>query len=954
MASITFDGQSFLLDGRRVWLVSGSIPYARVPRAHWAERILAAKHAGLNCIETPIVWARHEPRQGQFDFTGENDIREFVRLVHAAGLFCIIRPGPLVDQGFDLGGLPPWLTTADNIKLRASNQPFLEACSRYITAVAGQLRDLQVNAPTPKGSPAGTTAGPIILLQNENGYTCGDDHLAATYLGELDRYYRESGFSVPIINANDLWQSVEGEIDGWTGYDDLLSHLRQLGTIRPAQPRIVIDFRVGARSAWATPAQAQKAPSSVMRRIAEVLAAGGQFNLSPFHGGTYFGFSAGRDPSLGNAGFLCTSADAGAPLSETGFKTPVYHAARRICTFASRFSRVLSHLDPARQPVALLPETKADKASKADKAAPSSRVAVIHAVGSQGGVVFVFGDDQGHNSREPMSLLLPDGGTLPVDLGEQSVVWCLLETRLTGRANLDYCNLCALGLVGKVFVVFGAPGARAMLSINGSPMETTVPDAKAAAPAIQEHEGLTIVIANQQQIDRVMLDDSGVYLGVAGLDASGKPLPIDDAKSCTHIDPDGKVTAHKFAPAPAGKRAPKPQLGEFQLGGMLPYVDGTSPRFASIKGPADLVSLGAPYGYGWYRLRVPSSSARKARLMFPHAGHRLHVFAEGEPVGIIGAGPGANSTLSVPLKKGGSTLVILAENLGRASSGADLGELTGIYNHAWEVEPIKVPKPKLVNSDPVDVLAFRSPLWRILREDRADPHRLTWILDHRSKHPVIVEIGPFEADVEDREACAAGGIVLLNGKPIHYFQQGGVKPIFIAPELLLKGKNELQITLMGSTAAAEKALAANVHFYSAEDSPTMKAEWGFAKWEVPGNDVFARNGKGTGVGSHAPGLPAFHRASVTTPPDEHTPLLLDLAGMSKGQIYVGGKHLGRYFVSSAGSSGGSKKVQPQHRYVIPRSWLKGETTEVILFDEHGHAPTKVRVVAEAGLSALGD
>ncbi|MBY0260811.1 MAG: beta-galactosidase, partial [Phycisphaerales bacterium] len=277
MASITFDGQSFLLDGRRVWLVSGSIPYARVPRAHWAERILAAKHAGLNCIETPIVWARHEPRQGQFDFTGENDIREFVRLVHAAGLFCIIRPGPLVDQGFDLGGLPPWLTTADNIKLRASNQPFLEACSRYITAVAGQLRDLQVNAPTPKGSPAGTTAGPIILLQNENGYTCGDDHLAATYLGELDRYYRESGFTVPIINANDLWQSVEGEIDGWTGYDDLLSHLRQLGTIRPAQPRIVIDFRVGARSAWATPAQAQKAPSSVMRRIAEVLAAGGQF-----------------------------------------------------------------------------------------------------------------------------------------------------------------------------------------------------------------------------------------------------------------------------------------------------------------------------------------------------------------------------------------------------------------------------------------------------------------------------------------------------------------------------------------------------------------------------------------------------------------------------------------------------------------------------------------------------
>jgi hypothetical protein len=934
---MTFDGQSFLLDGRRVWLVSGSIHMARVPRAEWASRILAAKHAGLNCIETSVVWSRHEPRHGQFDFTGENDVREFVRLIHAAGMYCILRPGPFVDGGYDMGGLPPWLSTTDNLKLRTANQPFLEACSRYITALAGQLRDMQVNSPKAKGADPAVAPGPIVLLQTEHGFTCGDDHLAVAYLGELDRYFRESGFTVPIINSNDLWQSVEGQIDGWSGYDQLLSHLRQLGSIRPAQPRMVIDFRVGQRTAFGAPAPAPRSPGAVMRRLAEVLAAGGQFNIEPFCGGSYPGFLGGRDASLGPAGFVTTSNDCGpggTPLSETGHPTPMYSAVRRVCTFASRFSRVLSHLDPARQPVALMPETR-DDSGKDSKT--SSRVAVLHAVGSQGGVVFVFGDDAGHNSREPMSLLLPDGATLPVDLGQQSVVWCLLETRLSGRANLDYCNLCALALIGKVFICFGAAGARAMLSINGSPLETTVPTGK--TPLVHEHEGVTVVIASQEQVDHIHFDDAHVYLGVAGLDALNRPIAIDDAKTCTVLDTEGKAGVYKFTHHAAPKKA-KPHLSEFVLAGLSAHVEGTSPRFANINKPSDLVSLGAPYGYGWYRIKIPSGSSRKAKVMFPHAGHRLHVFNEGEPVALLGMGTGASTTAALPLKKGSSTFVVLAENAGRVSCGADLGELTGIYNHAWEVEALKVSKPKLGPADPADPLAFRAPLWRMHRDDRTDSQRLTWTIDHRSKSPLIVEIGPFDAgQTPERE----GGLLILNGKPIHFFQQGGLRPIFIDPAILHKGKNEFQITLMGSTSAFADALTEHVHFYEAVEQVTAKAEWAFAKWELPGKDAWGKSGK------HAHGQPAFWRAQIAAI-DVEGSIVLDLAGMSKGQIYVGGKHLGRYWVATASG----KKVPPQHRYIIPRAMLTGEQTDLVLFDEHGHAPTKVRVLNDTGASALGD
>jgi len=203
-----------MIDGRRVWLASGRVPYARLPRDTWADRIHAAKLAGLNTIETPVFWNRHEARPGRFDFTGDNDLRYFVDLVGKAGLYCILSLGPFIDSGWDFGGLPPWLREKGQPALRTSGGPYLEACSRFITAVADQVRGWQVTA-------AGT-GGPILLLQCESEWTCGLEPLANVYLGELTRYVREAGLSVPIVNSNNLWQGVEGQIDGWSGADDLL------------------------------------------------------------------------------------------------------------------------------------------------------------------------------------------------------------------------------------------------------------------------------------------------------------------------------------------------------------------------------------------------------------------------------------------------------------------------------------------------------------------------------------------------------------------------------------------------------------------------------------------------------------------------------------------------------------------------------------------------------------
>ncbi|MBX3386279.1 MAG: beta-galactosidase [Phycisphaeraceae bacterium] len=990
MANISFDSHSLIIDGRRVWLVSGGVSYARTPRAEWADRLHAARQAGFNCVSFHAVWSRHEIRPGHFDFTGENDVRHFVELIQQMGLMCIVRPGPYIGAGFDNGGLPPWLMESETMRLRTNSQAFLESCSRYITALAGQLRTLQaVTSGSSRSAQAQSAPGPIVLLQNESGWYCGHDALAASYLGELNRYYREAGFAVPIINTNDLWQSVEGEIDGWTGAANMLSHLRQLGAVRPNQPRIVMDMRLTPSPVVDEPAglNANLAERRALRALAEVIAGGGQYNLCPLVSGTNFGFAAGRDPDNLHA-FPTTAGSADAPIDELGRPGPSYSAVRKISTFASRFNRLLTHAELNRPAVALQPgwaaaPTAAGAANHTETAHAKGRarqapVSVVHMTGTQGDLVFLFksgNDPAAHDDGDQVhTLVAPDGSLLPVDMSGRDVAWVLLDARLTGRAQLDYCNLSAFALVGKTFVCFGASGSRGMLSINGSPLETLVPG-PGKPPFVHEHEGLTVIVAADEHLAHIHLTDDKVFVGVAGLTREGRPVPLPDTRSCTVIDAEGRITTHKFgqsAPAPtapptSGRRSSaKVVMGEWEAARTDEHWAGTSPRFAAIDGPADLVALGAPYGYGWYRFTF-AAGAKKVRLAFPHAAHRMHVAVNGKRCGLVGFGPSADNHADVPAKKG-ATMVVLAENAGRVWGGPDLGEHTGWHKHAWVVAPVRTSKPKLVAAEPVDLLKFRAPLWGVHEDDVTDARRLTWTIQHRRRTPIIMRIEPFLVEgmgawTDEARAGAStpmpGGVVLLNDKPVAFITTAGRTPLFFDAEQLSRGNNVIQIAMIGSTEAAAARLAKSVRFEEGVECATEKGEWAFAKWEPPHTEAF---GKPARAGTPDPSAPAWWRATFSVPASALTadpdgghasaiPVWLETAGLSKGQIFVNGRHLCRYW---AGDANG-KTLGPQKRCWIPVSFLKpgpNDTNHIMIFDEHGRAPTKARVVADAALHAI--
>lgn len=930
MPTVTYDGRSFLVDGRRIWLVAGSITPSRVPRGLWADRIHAAKLGGLNTICVPVFWNQHEPRPGQFDFEGQNNLREFIQLIGRAGLMCILKPGPYVGEDWDLGGIPPWVQMLKDVKLRAPSQPFLEVCSRYISALAEQVRDLQVTSPG--------NAGPIVLVQNESSWTCGDDKQADGYLGELNRYLREAGFSVPFVNANNMWQGVEGEVDGWVGQGDLLATMRQLRTVKPDQPRVVIEFESQPSVAWGEQAPIAVDGDSIEHRLVQILASGSQFCIEPYHGGTNFGFMGGCRPDRGDA-FVTTSQDRGAPLTEAGTPGPAYTPIRLISTFASKFGRLLANLDPTYHPVAISPVVPSWGRGRRGKGHGSvggpgavgegePHVTVVHTHGLQGGVAFLMADGPCVPGQR-VELLLPDGSTLAVPMGGQRVAWCLLGASLGGRLTLDYSNVSVLGMAGRVLVCFGPSGERAHLSINGGPVELDIPTGK--QPTIHEHEGVVLVLCNEEIIQRTFLTEEAVWIGAAGLSPTGEPIGHNGSRTCQRVGGDGVSKMVSVLP-PSKKPPAKLPVESWTCAETDPYTTGQSARFASIDGPANLVELGCPFGLGWYRIKLKNPGSHKAMLMAPQSGDRLQVFLDGKRAGVLGRGPGASLTMQAKLERGEQMMVVLAENMGRASGGAGLGELKGLYGHIVEVHPIKVAKPAIEEGDQVELLSVQTPLWQVHPGDVTSPARVTWTLGSK-KRDIVLAI----TDLPVRGVLLAGG---NGGKPIKVLERGHTY------QIVLDSKQLGSASIIQFAPAPESnesggdgpgEIASAFEFYEITRRVTDEAEWAFARWEAPPLMQF---GKPAGRRSG----PSWWRGQFT-PTDTDAPLFLELDGLTKGQLYVNDQHLGRYF--SATSNG--KPVGPQMRFYVPRPWLKpGVPNSLVIFEEHAGSPSKVKLTHDTG------
>ena len=313
--TFTVGDKTFLLNGKPFVVKAAEVHYPRIPRPYWEHRIKMCKALGMNAVCIYIFWNIHEQQEGQFNFTGNNDVAEFCRLAQKNGMYVIVRPGPYVCAEWEMGGLPWWLLKKKDIRLRERDPYFMERVKIFEQKVGEQLAPLTIQR-----------GGPLIMVQVENEYgSYGEDK---PYVSEIRDCLRGIyGKELALFQCD--WSSNFEK----NGLDDLTwtmnfgtganidQQFRRLGELRPNAPKMCSEFWSGWFDKWGARHETRPAKDMV-EGMDEMLSKGISFSLYMTHGGTSFGHWAGAN----SPGFApdVTSYDYDAPINEYGHATPKF------------------------------------------------------------------------------------------------------------------------------------------------------------------------------------------------------------------------------------------------------------------------------------------------------------------------------------------------------------------------------------------------------------------------------------------------------------------------------------------------------------------------------------------------------------------------------------------------------------------------------------------------------
>ncbi|NCD68128.1 beta-galactosidase [Mucilaginibacter sp. R11] len=320
--TFAFGDSDFLLDGKPFQMISGEMHYPRVPREAWRARMKMAKAMGLNTIGTYVFWNLHEPQKGKFDFSGNNDVAEFVKIAREEGLWVILRPSPYVCAEWEFGGYPYWLQNEKGLVVRSKEATYLKEYESYIKEVGKQLAPLQINH-----------GGNILMVQIENEY--GSYAADKDYLAINQKLFKEAGFDGLLYTCDPASDVAAGHLPG------LLPAIN--GTDNPAKVKKLVNDNHDGKGPyyiaewypawfdwWGTKHHTVPA-SQYSVHLDSVLAAGISINMYMFHGGTTRGFMNGANyKDISPYEPQTSSYDYDAPLDEAGNATPKFAAFRAV------------------------------------------------------------------------------------------------------------------------------------------------------------------------------------------------------------------------------------------------------------------------------------------------------------------------------------------------------------------------------------------------------------------------------------------------------------------------------------------------------------------------------------------------------------------------------------------------------------------------------------------------
>ena len=177
---VRWDAHSLIIGGKRVVPAMGEVHYSRIPAAEWQEEVQKMKDGGISIIACYVFWNHIEEIEGQYDWSGQRDLRTFLEICKEAQLPVVIRIGPFCHGEVRNGGIPDWVFTK-GCRTRSEDKQFLALTERYYRQIFTQVQGLQWK-----------DGGPVIAAQFDNEYRG-----RGSYLMALKDIARAIGFDLP-------------------------------------------------------------------------------------------------------------------------------------------------------------------------------------------------------------------------------------------------------------------------------------------------------------------------------------------------------------------------------------------------------------------------------------------------------------------------------------------------------------------------------------------------------------------------------------------------------------------------------------------------------------------------------------------------------------------------------------------------------------------------------------
>lgn len=929
-ANIDYDSKGFLINGKRTFLVSAGLEYARIPHQLWYDRLLRLKRAGFNCIEIYTFWNFHEPQDGIFNFAGDHDLDAFLKLVKKLDMYAIVRVGPYYCAEWDFGGYPIWLKFKENMLARSSNAVFEKYVDRFFEKLIPIVANNQVNH-----------GGAVVLVQLENEHPLGwGTVMPNEYFKHLQQKALSLGIQVPYF------------FSGLHHGSDPAGKKLSLDDANRPNPWFSTEFW----SVWYDYyGSTQKDADTYGRRTWKIIAHGGNgYNYYMAHGGTNFGYTNNNEDAA--------SYDYGAAVGQTGDLRPIYYQFKRNAFFARTFQQIL--------------ESSTDAGAAYNGFISDTSLRVNGRNSTSGDLIFV--DNPGENNVTA-KIAVESNINKQIDLAPGEIFHIVHNFKIAPGIKIDWSVVRILGASKQnkttTLVVYGKAGTGGYLKFSSDDVIKPIAGIKAFTGKGKE-ESLNIVFNettpdsyvfnSKDQTIRVLavsdklVDDTWfidvkgknyVVTGpqyIAGAALVNKRLQLQTEKSWDKID---GFSSHIFSDG-LNKVAVNNVKGTISHEESVPFTAGWEVKNASAAAEVNFndqlwlksktaLQMGADGDLtadAWYRTQANITAPGLYVLKIKRGGDRATVFVDG--VNAV-SGHLRNNELKLNLIAGKHQLTVFTAHDGRdklfgyqgsleevAAKGL-LGDVvlqkskTGDYITDWKMQTAGEKDYRHVPAKLSNASAYK------IGDDAFDGHPgYAWfqanILFDADHHPAALDFG----GIDDNAT------VFINGKRV--FKQNGYDVSFTVPlDGLLKPDSANVVTLFIQNTDGPGGISQPVEvIYDGKDRINL------TDWSMKGGpgDYAATDGWKSLSASESFDRPMFFKNTflvkyVNT--NSKSMYRVTFEGLGHGSVWVNGHNLGRY----------PEKI-PINSLYIPECWLKAGENDIVVYDEDGKTPGKIKIGAE--------